>query len=194
MKSINKKILIAFSILIIVIIVGFLFYSTLHVNESFSTTSGTPVGTPSSPELTATPMKEVEENIKTKETKEANSSKPQNTSATTSTSVSKNNLLSDKEQTLFDDLLSNKLTDVNIQSLINSGFLTENMIERFLSKLTNTNTNETFVGANLVADVNYIDKNKNPLELINTESDEFELPNSIFEGFDVNTPIYAKYY
>jgi preprotein translocase subunit SecF len=186
MKSINKKILIAFSILIIVIIVGFLFYSTLHLNEGFSTTTGTPVGTPSSPELTATPMKEVEEN------KEHEKSKPQKDDV--STHKSENNLLSDKEQTLFDDLLSNKLTDVNIQSLINSGFLTENMIERFLSKLTNTNTNETFVGANLVADVNYIDKNKNPLELINTESDEFELPNSIFEGFDVNTPIYAKYY
>jgi hypothetical protein len=106
-------------------------------------------------------------------------------------------LLSDKEQTLFDDLLNNKLTDVNIQSLINSGFLTENMIERFLSKITNTNTKETFVGANLVADMNHIEKNKNSLDLNIVEDDNFVLPNSVFEpftGFDTNTPIYAKYY
>jgi hypothetical protein len=47
--------------------------------------------------------------------------------------------LSDKEQTLFDDLLSNKLTDVNIQSLIDSGFLTESMIEKFLQKVVGNN-------------------------------------------------------
>ena len=175
MKSINKKILIALSILIIVIIVGFLFYSTRNINESFIT----PSGTPSSSELTDTPMKD--DYVQSPQEKQTAPS-------------SNNNLLSEKEQSLFNDLLSNKLTDVNIQSLINSGFLTENMIERFLSKLSNTNTNETFVGANVIADMNYIENNKKSLDINNTEINDFVLPNSVFEGFDTNTQIYAKYY
>ena len=68
------------------------------------------------------------------------------------------------------------------------------MIERFLSKLSNTNTNETFVGANVIADMNYIENNKKSLDINNTEINDFVLPNSVFEGFDTNTQIYAKYY
>ena len=183
MKSINKKILIALSILIIVIILSFIFYSSLNVRENFITTSETP--SPSSRELAGTPMKD---DIK---------------SQTQTAPTSKNNMLSDKEQSLFNDLLNNKLTDVNIQSLINSGFLTENMIERFLSKLTNNNTNETFVsnedpsnikaGSTTTASM-FPKESGIQLELNVDESNEFVLPNSVFEGFDTNTQIYAKYY
>ena len=211
MNSTTKKILIALSILIIVIIISFIFYSTRTVNEKFNSETGEDgdddddgVGEDTGEDDGVGDDVDINNAVNKAVNKDADEKVAPGSSTVSKIKKLtqsqpnkdfpyKNDILSEKEQTLFNDLLSNKLTDVNIQSLINSGFLTENMIERFLSKLTNTNTKETFVGANVIADMNHIEKHKNPLKLHDTDKD-FVLPNSIFEGFDANTPIYATYH
>ena len=103
MKPIQQKIIIAFSVLLVVVIVSILYYSSTYKSNAMYTNAY--------------------ENFETTTT--ATTSSPNTSEEPAPLS------LSEKEQTLFDDLLSNKLTDVNIQSLIESGFLTEKMIEKF---------------------------------------------------------------
>lgn len=97
--------------------------------------------------------------------------------------------LSSKEQTLLNDLLSNKLTDVNIQTLIQSGFLTESMIEKFLTQIQTNQSGETNVGA--LSPPTSLALNtavpKNDASIKDTMKVEK------FTGFETNMPIYAQY-
>lgn len=43
--------------------------------------------------------------------------------------------LNTKEQELFDNLTKNRLSDKEIEKLVRAGILTENLVEKFLSKL-----------------------------------------------------------
>jgi len=53
--------------------------------------------------------------------------------------------LSSKEQELFQDLITNKLSTEQITELVKGGVLTQNMVEKFLDKL-DANLYDTFEG------------------------------------------------
>jgi len=159
-----RKLLIAFSVLLAVGLIILVFYSSNNIKENFKT-----------PDVTTTPSKT---------TKSAKTATPSKTAkAESSTTPAKSLTLSDKETSLFNDLLSNKLTDGSIQSLIEKGFLTENMIERFLSKLQEGFTGS--VTSNLIDNPN----TPNPLKLHNLVPKN----KAIVEGFTTLMPLYATH-
>ena len=166
MKQNKQRILIALCILVAVIIIGLVFYSSRSVTENF----------------------EEKQNVKeTKEATEDSSKDKESIVPKDAKQPTKNEMkLSNKEQEIFTDLLNNKLTDGNIDSLINSGILTENMIEKFLTKMkspakTHTVTTEGFEDYD-----NFTVKGLNP----NTHVPK-HLRIDAFTGFTSLTPMYA---
>jgi len=109
MPNKKQRIIIALCILFAILLIGSIFYSTCSTTEKFEE--------------------------KQKKTTTSEKSKKDSKTEESSTKLK----LSTKEEEIFTDLLSNKLTDVNIDSLITSGVLTEHMIERFLNKITKDN-------------------------------------------------------
>lgn len=147
-----RRILIALCVLIAVIVIGFVFYSSRTVTENFE--------------------EKQESKEESKEEKEA---------SLTDKLPHSNNLLSKKEQEIFNDLLNNRLTDVNIDSLINSGVLTENMIEKFLTKMKNPNAKSADKDESFVVEP--------PLELNSNVPVNARI--EAFTGFTSLTPMYA---
>jgi regulator of PEP synthase PpsR (kinase-PPPase family) len=47
----------------------------------------------------------------------------------------KSNELDTKEQTIFDKIIKNEVSSADLEKLINAGVVTQNMVEKFLSKL-----------------------------------------------------------
>ena len=162
MKNYKQRILIALCILVAIIIIGLVFYSSSTIKENFAEKQ----------------TKDAEEK-QTKDAKEKQKIQPSNELK-----------LSDKEQEIFNDLLNNKLTDINIDTLINSGVLTENMIEKFLNKMktpsnanANANPDESMEGfENFVIDHQGLPGNINVPKDLRIEA---------FTGFTSLTPMYA---
>ena len=153
MKLNMRRILIALCVLVAVIVIGVVFYSSRTVTENFE--------------------EKQESKEESKEEKEA--------SLTDKQPHNSNNLLSKKEQEIFNDLLNNRLTDVNIDSLINSGVLTENMIEKFLTKMKNPNAKSADKDESFVVEP--------PLELNSNVPVNARI--EAFTGFTSLTPMYA---
>jgi len=163
MKQEKKYLLIALSILLGLGVVILLFYSTRNIKEAFESS------TPDAKTLAKSKTPAVVD-------------KPDNPSK----EVLK---LSSKEQTLLNDLLSNKLTDVNIQTLIQSGFLTESMIEKFLTQIQTNQSGETNVGA-LSPQASLALNTSVPK---NDAAIKEKMKIEKFTGFETNMPIYAQY-
>ena len=162
MNNTKQRIIIALCILFAILIIGAIFYSTHNVKENFEEKQKT--------DTSSKPTKSTKTNKESTDT----DTESTNTDTDSTTNQSTKELkLSNREVEIFNDLLSNKLTDVNIDSLIQSGVLTENMIERFLSKITK----ESFAL---------------PTPLINNENKSKD-PKIIeaFTGFTSLTPMYA---
>ena len=179
MKSIHQKIIIAFSILLVVVIISILYYSATYKSNAINAMNA----------MNANIVNRYE-NFETTTSEEEAAPAPLS--------------LSEKEQTVFDDLLSNKLTDSNIQSLIDSGFLTENMIEKFLQKLTGNSESfalQSSVEGDASAGHMPLNRNQQPLQLneyipnndaqtIKTAVEKF----ACYNGVDPTNTIYARYY
>lgn len=162
MKPNHKKLVIGLTILFSIGLLVLIFYSTTNIKEAFQT----PVKS-ATPAKSATPVKSV-------------------TPAKSPIPKKEPLKLSDKEQTLFNDMLSNKLTDVNIQSLIQSGFLTENMIEKFLTKIQGDTTVPSALELNSA-----VPPDEAAIAIVKKASAS-NIPK--LEGFTTNAPIYAQYY
>jgi hypothetical protein len=165
MKNNQKKIIVALTVIFAIALIIFVFYSSRTVTENFEEEEKT--STKNIEVDKATPKHSTQLAPKSKET----SSKSKETPKLK---------LSEKEESLFNDLMSNKLTDINIQELIQSGFLTETMIERFLTKIQA----EHFVNSGAAPAFEESD--------INDEEKDNIVEG--FTGFTSISPIHAKYY
>jgi sensor histidine kinase YesM len=165
MVNTRKKIIVALCVFFAVILIGFVFYSSRTITENFDSTTG-----PTGPTA-------ADESKSTKHTKETSQEQSQEQSQKQSQEQSQQPTLklSNREQEIFTDLLNNKLTDVKIDSLIQSGILTENMIEKFLQ---NVQKKDNFVVA------------PPPLENNMNVPDDVKIVEG-FTGFTSLTPMYA---
>ena len=59
----------------------------------------------------------------------------------------KTDKLDSKEQSLFDKIIKNEISSKDLEKLINAGVVTQNMVEKFLSKLDETEEEESKIEA-----------------------------------------------